>query len=700
MVVKRSTWVLFTVLPVVTCSTGLAIAPAFAMAGAVPMKDAQARDDWGYAPMPSVTRVAMTLPATPPPAVTPTGKAPRHRAPTARATPTPTATPTALPRTTSAAPRHRAAPTVPTLSSRPIPTRPAVPTVTMTQTVTVTPTTPLAAPTVPPRTMSVPTTAPATVEDSSPTSVGGVVIPAPSRSGVLTDPWVMAGQPLPGQPTVSPTSPTPTAAPTPTVTVTQYPTPDQNLQPSVAVSQNAAPTQYPSTQYPSLPQSAPTPPQATWSGSPQGGVTGNSAQDSPNRSDAPQESPAQPGPTTQPGADRVAAAQPHWPGETSKPTATTSTSTSDASSSSSPGGSSVLRGASMGMVAGNIRSRVEDSSRETPAAELTAPLVQAKDVTLGSPGLTAAAETRTDIAYASASATQKLDLHLPERTGTAVPLVIFIHGGAFSGGDKGDAVAVETLVGKGYAVAGVNYRLSDEAAFPAGVQDVKAAVRWLRANAVTQGIDPNRFAAWGTSAGGYLATMLGATTGQKTNFDDASLGNAGVPSDVQAVVSWYGPSDFTAMDTQLKEVPGCNGADSHDAPGSAESGWLRGAVQQSPWKEVSNPIAWLTVAPAGVLPPFMLGHGSSDCMVPQGQSVALADAIKRKGGTAQLTVVGGGHASAEVDGALTEPTITFLDRALNMNRTSTSGSLPAGEEPSESPSSRSDRDPGSDHEPS
>ena len=117
-----------------------------------------------------------------------------------------------------------------------------------------------------------------------------------------------------------------------------------------------------------------------------------------------------------------------------------------------------------------------------------------------------------DIAYAPVSGAQKLDLHLPAQAGDRLPLVVVIHGGAFLMGDKTmDAEEIAALVDAGFAAAALNYRLSGEARFPAAVEDVKAAVRFLRANAAEYGLDPDRFGAFDASAGGHLACMLGVT---------------------------------------------------------------------------------------------------------------------------------------------------------------------------------------------
>src|SRR5262249_14500903 len=113
-------------------------------------------------------------------------------------------------------------------------------------------------------------------------------------------------------------------------------------------------------------------------------------------------------------------------------------------------------------------------------------------------GPVAAPPSWKDLPYASVSTSEKLDLYTPTGVGP-FPTIVYIHGGGFRIGDKGEAVnkgVVATLVADGYAVATINYRLSGEAPFPAAPQDVKAAIRWLRANASTYHLDPTKFGAW------------------------------------------------------------------------------------------------------------------------------------------------------------------------------------------------------------
>ena len=159
-----------------------------------------------------------------------------------------------------------------------------------------------------------------------------------------------------------------------------------------------------------------------------------------------------------------------------------------------------------------------------------------------------------DMPYDTLSKAQCLDIFLPENGDGPFPVLLQIHGGAFAIGDKRDIHVLPFLKGieRGYAVVSVNYRLSGEAIFPAAVQDVKAAVRWIRANQAQYHLDGKRIAACGGSAGGNLAAMLGVT-GQTPEFDDPTLGNMDFSSEVEAVVDWFGPMDFLRMDEQIDQ---------------------------------------------------------------------------------------------------------------------------------------------------
>src|SRR5215468_8396747 len=130
------------------------------------------------------------------------------------------------------------------------------------------------------------------------------------------------------------------------------------------------------------------------------------------------------------------------------------------------------------------------------------------------PSLPPGTQKLKDLEYGQASGrAMLLDLYLPEKTDKPLPLIIWIHGGAWMGGSKDGPSPALRFLKDGYAVAHVGYRLSQEAKFPAQIHDCKAAVRWLRAKSKEYNLDPKKFVAWGSSAGGHLVALLGTTGG-------------------------------------------------------------------------------------------------------------------------------------------------------------------------------------------
>nr|WP_240979585.1 alpha/beta hydrolase [Streptomyces sp. HNM0574] len=276
--------------------------------------------------------------------------------------------------------------------------------------------------------------------------------------------------------------------------------------------------------------------------------------------------------------------------------------------------------------------------------------------------------THEDVPYAGTSDAQKLDLYLPENAGKDAPLIINVHGGSFRQGDKDmEKPNIAHQLRRGYAAASVNYRLTGEALFPAGVQDVKAAVRWLRAHAGACGFDPGRLVIWGESAGGYMAQMVAVTGGRKTMFDDPALGHADVSSAVQAAVVWYAPNNFGAMDDQFREdTPKvCEGRlHPRDSAASSESQWLGAALPTIPGKvRRADPLTYLDTARD--LPPFSIATGDADCLVPHQQSRELHKAVRRTGTRAELSIVPGVGHGPVVDRAEVGNALHFLDRTFD-----------------------------------
>ncbi|MEN9563675.1 MAG: hypothetical protein RIR73_1919 [Chloroflexota bacterium] len=280
----------------------------------------------------------------------------------------------------------------------------------------------------------------------------------------------------------------------------------------------------------------------------------------------------------------------------------------------------------------------------------------------GSGTFASVSPTHADLAYADISDAQKLDLYIPEGTGP-FPVVIMVHGGGFMFGDKADGAGltgVDQLLAAGYAVASINYRLSGEAQYPAQIHDAKAAVRFLRANAATYNLNPDKFGAWGASAGGNLVALLGTTCGVAELEGD--LGNNDQSSCVQAVVDWFGPIDFLKMQEQLTEA-GCSA--STDDASSPESKLVGAAIQTVPEKvALTNPMNYITPDDA----PFFIQNGTEDCNIPPVQNKNLADALVAVIGADKVTyssLEGAGHGGSQFE---TEENIqlviSFLDKYL------------------------------------
>lgn len=276
------------------------------------------------------------------------------------------------------------------------------------------------------------------------------------------------------------------------------------------------------------------------------------------------------------------------------------------------------------------------------------------------------ANARLDLPYAAGSAFQKLDLYLPNGAAPAAgwPLVIFIHGGAWMQCDKRD-VQLEPalrLLKHGFALASINYRLSSEALFPAQIYDVKAAIRYLRATAPENAIDPARFGIWGLSAGGHLAA-LAATTNDLVLFEDLHMGHPETSSTVQAAVIYFGPTRLDEMDCYMAQT-GAGDMD-HLDPRSPESRLLGGVPSTKPaLVTAANPETWVTPA----CPPFFIAHAPMDELVPVQHGIHLSQRITAVcgNGHARLRLIeGGGHATPHfATAALTDEVAGFFERHL------------------------------------
>jgi len=263
------------------------------------------------------------------------------------------------------------------------------------------------------------------------------------------------------------------------------------------------------------------------------------------------------------------------------------------------------------------------------------------------------AQVLRDLEYARVGAKSlRLDLYLPRReSGARLPVVVWIHGGGWRSGNKSRTRAPEVL-GDGYAVASINYRLSHEATFPAQIHDCKAAIRWLRAHADRYGLDPERIGAWGSSAGGHLAALLG-TSGDVAELEGDVGGNLDQSSRVQAVCDFFGPADLLAV-----LEPGAWA--SHGRPTSSVALLLGGPVaERVDLARLASPVTHVSADD----PPFLIVHGDQDAVVPLDQSERLYRALTAAGVECTLHVVkGAGH-------GFRDPTVDarvrgFFDRHL------------------------------------
>jgi len=250
----------------------------------------------------------------------------------------------------------------------------------------------------------------------------------------------------------------------------------------------------------------------------------------------------------------------------------------------------------------------------------------------------------------------RLDVYIPEVSTQPLPLIIWVHGGGWqNGGKEGCPPLRKGYVQRGYVVASLNYRLSGHAVFPAQIEDCKAAVRWLRANAARFGIDPKRVGVWGSSAGGHLAALLG-TSGDVKEFDVG--GNLDQSSRVQAVCDYYGPTDFKVFVTTPRY-------ESHASRNSPEAKLIGGAVLENREKaRRANPIEYVT----GDDPPFLIVHGDEDRTVPLNQSRLLFEALARAGCDVRFhTIHGAGHGRPGFDSAEIEGMVgRFFDQKLRL----------------------------------
>ena len=275
-------------------------------------------------------------------------------------------------------------------------------------------------------------------------------------------------------------------------------------------------------------------------------------------------------------------------------------------------------------------------------------------LSVGMAGQAESAEKHANLEYAKVGdVALHLDLYLPDAEKSA-PLVVWIHGGGWRKGSK-DRCPFVWLNDHGYAVASVQYRLTDKASFPAQIHDCKGAIRWLRANAEHYGYDAEKIGVAGISAGGHLVALLG-TSGDVKELEGDVGGNLDESSRVQAVLDMCGPTDFLL---RLKHAPVA--LDRTDSPvalllGGPTSEKKELARLASPAHHVSKDD-----------PPLLIFHGTKDPLVHPRQSEHLRDYYQEIGLDVALELIpDGGHVPKQFwDQTRRDMALKFFDEHVN-----------------------------------
>ncbi|MDX1680144.1 MAG: alpha/beta hydrolase [Akkermansiaceae bacterium] len=258
----------------------------------------------------------------------------------------------------------------------------------------------------------------------------------------------------------------------------------------------------------------------------------------------------------------------------------------------------------------------------------------------------------TDVVFASPGGVDLLlDLHLPE-TSTPAPLVVYIHGGGWSSGNR-KSHGMSWLNHHGYAVACIEYRMGREAPFPAQIHDCKGALRWLRAHQDTYGYDASKVVVAGMSAGGHLATLMGTTNGDQA-LEGTTAGHPGQSSRIQGVINYFGPSDFIL---RSKNQP-----DKTERRSGPVFQLLGGPVKSNlDPARLASPVTHISEGD----PPLLILHGSEDRQVLLNQSQHLLERYQAQGLKAQLHVENGaGHGWIHPTSSERKVVLKFLGEIL------------------------------------
>lgn len=329
-----------------------------------------------------------------------------------------------------------------------------------------------------------------------------------------------------------------------------------------------------------------------------------------------------------------------------------------------------LRACSLGLVVAVLTSAAPARPDDGPSAPAAPAPTTAKEADLPAaapfaPGVL----VRKDVEYGTGSGRAlHLDVYTPEKSAGPAPFILWIHGGGWIGGEKSPCLTVG-LVAKGYVTASIEYRLATEAAFPAQIEDCKAAVRWVRTHAKALGVDPARIGAAGGSAGGHLAALLGVA-GDAADLEGKG-GNPGVSSSVAAVCDIFGPTDLLHFDGHGSILV----ASANDSVVAQLLGGPLATHQELARK--ASPITYVTKDD----PPFLILHGDKDNIVPVDQSERFDAALKKAGVDSTLVVVpGAGHGDLGPDATL--KLVDFFDKHLTPGKPGASTEKPAAPAPS------------------
>lgn len=281
---------------------------------------------------------------------------------------------------------------------------------------------------------------------------------------------------------------------------------------------------------------------------------------------------------------------------------------------------------------------------------------------LAGPWVPEGMELLRDVVYGSGGdVALKMDILRPKETPKKpMPVVVWIHGGAWRAGSKDGIVQrFSRYVERGYLGVSISYRLTDVAPFPAQVEDCKCAIRYLRAHAEKYNLDPKRIGIWGSSAGGHLVAFLGVAGDQK-QFDGKG-GWADQSSAVQAVCDFFGPSNLVAMAGQPSGM-------NHENAQSPEGQLVGGSIMENKEKAMAaSPVTYATKDD----PPFLIMHGTKDNTVPFDQSELMTKALRKAGADVEFVpVIDAGHGGPQFrEAEVAKKVAAFFDKHLKRGKT-------------------------------